>query len=301
MEVSGSEFNTLFLGKLDEPDGHIKAAKAGGAYVRLRLREKAVNRHILPVETLTKDDVTRSVAHDFPVKIVDIEQNSSAVSLNFRGSSNARYVVGKRYEIPFQKIESDEFEADEAELMMSDYPVSKTIEDQTVRDMDRTEDGVFFDYSRQVTAATAQTFTAAGAIDREFIANCKNTMEDALELAVDCMVWHKSDWNDWGTLPASDVGNDLASEMTVGGYKYEKASNTRLIVTIKNLALGENQLLGPGYFWLYTAPSYLGCSYTLGDVRFQIKKDGSLISWKSWYYRGMGFGNRDSIVQGRLT
>ena len=232
-------FNTLFLGRLDEPAGIEKANKAGGAYVRLRLREKAVNRGILPPETVTKEDCQRSINHDLLVKIVDIEQNSSASAMNFRSSANVRYINGKRYEIPFWKIASDRFQADEGELLASDYPVTKTIEDQTVRDMDRVEDQTFFEYSWQITdgaTGTGKVNTAVGPVDRTM------TRDSSAEL-----------------------------------------------------------LLGAGTMWFYAAPSYLGNSYILGDVRFYIEKRGSVVSWESWYYRAIGFGNRDAIARGMLT
>tara|TARA_R110002110_G_scaffold69686_7_gene187749 strand:+ start:494 stop:1417 length:924 start_codon:yes stop_codon:yes gene_type:complete len=299
-------FNTLFLGRLDEPAGIEKANKAGGAYVRLRLREKAVNRGILPPETVTKEDCQRSINHDLLVKIVDIEQNSSASAMNFRSSANVRYINGKRYEIPFWKIASDRFQADEGELLASDYPVTKTIEDQTVRDMDRVEDQTFFEYSWQITdgaTGTGKVNTAVGPVDRTFISNCLNVLEDSDELAVDCVVMHKSDWNDWITLPASDVGDQLAGEMVVNGYKYNQIMGHKLIVSIKSMtrASSAELLLGAGTMWFYAAPSYLGNSYILGDVRFYIEKRGSVVSWESWYYRAIGFGNRDAIARGMLT
>jgi hypothetical protein len=300
-------FNTLFLGRLDEPGGLEKAAKAGGAYVRLRLREKAVNRGVLPPETVTKEDCQRSTQHDLLTKIVDIEPNSTATALNFRGQSNLSYIQGRRYEIPFFKIGSERFEADEGELMASDFPITKVIEDQSVRDMDRIEDQQFFDAARQVAANTGQTLTAAGPITRAFLANCINVMEDSQELAVDTMVMHKSDWNDYNTLPATDIGDQLASEVVVNGYKYNQIAGHKLIVTIKSLAnaSGANQLLGPAggqsNIWFFAAPNYLGNSYLLGDVRFYIEKRGSAISFESWYYRGLGIGNRNAIVQGTLT
>jgi len=298
-------FNTLFLGRLDEPAGIEKANKAGGAYVRIRLREKAVNRGILPPETVTKEDCQRSINHDLLVKIVDIEQNSSASAMNFRSSPDVRYINGKRYEIPFWKIASDRFQADEGELLASDYPVTKTIEDQTVRDMDRVEDQTFFEYSWQICDNTAKSLTAAGPVDRSFITNCLNLIEDSDELAVDCVVMHKSDWNDYNTLPATDIGDALASEVVVNGYKYNQIAGHKLIVTIKNIASPTGQLVGPAggnsNIWFFAAPQYLGNSYLLGDVRFYIEKRGSTVAFESWYYRGIGIGNRDAIVRGRLT
>jgi len=299
-------FNTLFLGRLDEPGGLEKAAKAGGAYVRLRLREKAVNRGVLPPETVTKEDCQRSTDHDLLTKIVDIEPNSQATALNFRGSPNLSYIQGRRYEIPFFKISSERFEADEGELMASDFPITKVIEDQTVRDMDRIEDVNFFDACLQTTTQTNLISTAAGPITRAFLSTCFNTMEDALELATDTVVMHKSDWNDYNTLPATDIGDALASEVVVNGYKYNQIAGHKLIVTIKNVASPNGQLVGPdnagiSNLWFFAAPQYLGNSYLLGDVRFYIEKRGSTVAFESWYYRGIGIGNRDAIVRGRLT
>ena len=90
--IDAATFNNLFVTRLDTPDGLEKAAQAGGAFVRERLREVSFLRGIIPPEYVTKADCQRSVNHDTLVKIVDIEPQSNASVVNFRGKAFERYI-----------------------------------------------------------------------------------------------------------------------------------------------------------------------------------------------------------------
>src|SRR4051812_28596394 len=100
-QIDAATFNNLFVTRLDTAEGIEKAAQAGGAFVRERLRERSFSAKILPPEYVTKADCQRSVFHDNLVKIADIEPQSKASAVNLRGKAYERYVEGDRYEIPF--------------------------------------------------------------------------------------------------------------------------------------------------------------------------------------------------------
>src|SRR5439155_22019887 len=102
-------------------------------------RERSFSAKILPPEYVTKADCQRSVFHDNLVKIVDIEPQSKASAVNLRGKAYERYVEGDRYEIPFWKVESDKFTKQEAELLAYDYPVTKVIEENSVKDIEKVD------------------------------------------------------------------------------------------------------------------------------------------------------------------
>jgi hypothetical protein len=148
--IDAQTFNNLFVTRLDTPDGIEKAAQAGGAFVRERLREVSFLRGIIPPEYVTKADCQRSVNHDTLVKIVDIEPQSSAAAVNFRGKALERYIEGDRYEVPFFKVESEKFSKNEAELLAFDFPVTKVIEENSVKDIQKVEDGKFIEFVNAV-------------------------------------------------------------------------------------------------------------------------------------------------------
>ncbi len=292
--VDAATFNNLFITRLDTGDGIEKAAAAGGAFVRERLRELAFSRAILPPEYVTKADCQRSVNHDTLVKIVDIEPQSTAAAVNFRGKALDRYIEGDRYELAFFKVESDKFSKSEGELLAYDFPVTKVIEDNSVKDIQSVEDTKFIEAAEAIVTSTGKTVTTAGPIDRAALVSAFKQIDED-ELAVGCILMHKSDWDDWLTQPATDVGDHLASEVTVNGYKYNTILGHKLIVTIKT------SIVPPGTIWIFTEPKYLGNFYILNDTKFYIEKRGDMITWQTWEYIAEGFGNIRSIAKLVLT
>jgi hypothetical protein len=285
-QIDAATFNNLFVTRLDTSDGLEKAAQAGGAFVRERLREVSFSRAILPPDYVTKADCQRSVNHDTLVKIVDIEPQSSAAAVNFRGKAFERYIEGDRYEIPFFKIESERFRKNEAELLAYDYPVTKVIEENSVKDIQKVEDGKFIEFTNAVIAANGKNVTpaAAGPVTTANLVALFKALDND-ELAVGTVLMHKSDWDDFMVQPGSSIGSPLASEIVVNGYKYNTILGHKLVVTIKS------SIVTPGTMYEFTDPKYLGNSYILNDTKFYIEKRGDMVSWQTWEYMGMGYGN----------
>lgn len=293
--LDANTFNDIFITKLSTLEGQTKAAAAGGAFVREKLREVAFSRKILPPENVTKADCQRSVNHDTLVKIIDVEPKSQAMALNYRGKPTSRYITGPRYEIPFFKISSEKFTKDEAELLAYDYPVTKVIEDNSVKDIQYVEDSKFKAYSDNAVGITGkQVATGAGIarVDRENLTSLIK-MIDADELPVGCILMHKAAYDDFLVQNGNIIGTDLAGEITVNGYKYNTILGHKLVVTIKT------GLIAPNEIYVYSDPKYLGHFFVLNDTKFYIEKRASLISWQSWEYIATGFGNIRGI--GKLT
>lgn len=292
--IDAATFNNLFITRLDTADGIEKAAQAGGAFVRERLRELAFSRAIIPPEYVTKADCQRSVNHDTLVKIVDIEAQSSAAAVNFRGKALDRYIEGDRYELAFYKIESDKFSKSEGELLAYDYPVTKVIEQNSVKDIQTIEDTKFIEAVDAVITSTGKSVNASGPIDRSALVSGFKQI-DGDELTVGCILMNKQDWDDWLVQPATDVGDHLASEVTVNGYKYNTILGHKLVVTIKNA------IVPAGTIYLFTEPKYLGNFFILNDTKFYIEKRGDLISWQTWEYIAAGLGNIRACAKIVLT
>jgi len=285
-QIDAATFNNLFISRLDTADGIEKASQAGGAFVRERLRELSFARGILPPEYVTKADCQRSVNHDTLVKIVDIEPQSQAAAVNFRGKAFERYIEGDRYEIPFFKIESEKFRKNEAELLAFDYPVTKVIEENSVKDVQKIEDGKFIEFTNAVIAANGKNIApaAAGPATSENLVKLFKAL-DTDELAVGCILMHKADWDDFMTQESAIIGSPLASEILVNGYKYNTILGHKLVVTIKS------SIVAPGDIYIFTDPKYLGNFLILNDTKFYIEKRADMITWQTWEYVAIGYGN----------
>lgn len=284
-------FNNLFIEGLDTQEGLRKTAAAAAAFVRSKIREIGFARRILPPENVTRADLTRSTEHDTLIKIVDIEHDSKAMAVNFASTADERYVQGRRYAVPFFKIESEKFVKSEGELMAYDYPVTKVIEENSVKDIQRVEDVKFIEHAEAAVAITGKRLvsTATG-IDRVEM-NHLFKMIDYSELSVGCGLMNTVDYNDWMVQPATEIGSGLATEMTVDGYKYEKIMGRKFVVTNKH------EIILPGEIWAFAEPAYLGNFFILNDMKFWIKKEADLVIWKTWEYIAEGFGNIKGIAK----
>jgi hypothetical protein len=289
--LDATTFNNLFIEKLDTTEGLQKTAAAGAAFVRSKIREVGFARRILPPESVTRADVTRSTEHDTLIKIVDIEHGSKAMAVNFSSTADERYLQGKRYALPFFKIESEKFVKTEGELLAYDYPITKVIEENSIKDIQRVEDEKFIEYAEAAIAVTGKKIaSAATAVDRKELTSLFK-MIDFDELSVGCALMNTVDYDDWMIQPATEIGSPLASEITVDGYKYQSILNRKLVVTNKH------NIVLPGNIWAFTEPAYLGNFFILNDVKFWIKKEADLVVWKTWEYIAEGFGNIRSIAK----
>ena len=293
--LDAQTFNNLFIERLDSVDGVQKTAAAGQAFVRAKIREVGFQRRILPFESVTRADLQRSTEHDTLIKIVDIEHESMAKAINFSSEADERYIQGKRYAIPFFKIESEKFVKSEGELLAYDYPVTKVIEENSVKDIQRVEDEKFIEWTDSAIGITGKKIVStATAVDRKEM-NSLFKMIDFDQLEVGCVLMNTVDYDDYMIQPATDIGSPLASEITVDGYKYKTIMNRKLVVTNKH------DILLPGEIYAFTEPKYLGNAYILNDIKFWIKKEADLIIWKSWEYIASGIGNIKSAAKIELS
>ena len=289
--MDATTFNNLFVERLDSADGIQKTAAAGSAFVRAVMREVAFSRRILPPESVTRADCTRSTKHDTLIKIVDIEPDSKAFAVNFRGEAEEKYIQGKRYALPFFKIESQKFQKSEGELLAYDYPITKVIEENSIKDLQAVEDEKFIEYAEAAINVTGKRIVSTDtAVDRKNL-TALFKMIDFDRLSVGTILMNNVDYDDWLVQDATEIGSPLASEITVSGYKYDSILKRKLVVTNKS------DIVAPGEIWAFTEPAYLGNFFILNDTKFWIKKEADMIIWKTWEYIAEGFGNLRSVAK----
>lgn len=144
--VPSEVLNELFVSKLDTEAGKEKIAALGGDYIRDRLREESFARKILPPKTVSRSDLQVSVKHDTLVKIVEVEPQSRAMSMSFRGQPRVTYYTGSRFEVPFHTVGSERYEQTEQELMAYTMPITEIIKRNIVNDIQEIEDRVFLNH-----------------------------------------------------------------------------------------------------------------------------------------------------------
>ncbi len=301
-DVPANVINELFVSKLDQPEGREKLAAEGSAFIRTKLREVSFARKIINPVYVTKADLQRSVQHDGLVKIVDIEPDSAAMSINFRGGADTRYVEGERYEIPFFMITSEDFQKTEEELLAYEMPITDVIERNSVKDIQEIEDNAFIsriDSAITVSTKTSAITTSGGNITKAVFTTLFNLLEagggTTDRLKTDVVLMNNQDYNDLLLWEATSVGDQVGLEITVNGYTYATLFGKKLIVTNKA------DLVAQGTMYGFTAQEFLGNFFILNDTRFWIDKKKNLVTWSAYESIGMGIGNIRSVAKVEWT
>ena len=335
MDYSAEMVNSGFIERL-ETEGSTKTAAASLNYIKDRLRESSFADMIIPNERVVRGDLQRSTQHDTLVKIVDIEPGSRAMAVNFRGQPTAEYVSGGRYAIGFFTISSLKFEIVEQELMAYEMPVTRIIEENSLKDMVEVKDREFLNHVEScidamqsegsVTTFNTSTISAApanfqfskikgvlalqqstdnfnvNAIQRSDIVELKKLLKRQVLDANGNVVRQGRLRPALMLMTGSDA--DDFDQWTHEDYGDRLQSETALDGFTYNKVLGlrivrtiKNDILREGNVYVFTAPEFFGRNYTLNDVKFYIDKIANRIFWQAWMDVGMGFGNIASVVK----
>jgi len=338
METYSPELiNAGFIERLDTRDGQSKTAAASLTYIKDRLREASFTDMIIPNERVVRGDLQRSTEHDTLVKIVDIEPGSRAMPLNFRGLPTASYVNGKRYAIGFFTISSEKFEIVEQELMAYEMPITRIIEENSLKDMVEIKDREFLIHvdacvdamqeegnsgSIPFTAANVTNGTALAvskikgelarqtsdtgysplAIQRPDIVNIKKLLKRQIVDGSGNIIRAGRLRPAVMLLTESDA--DDFDQWTLEDLGSQLQGETAVEGWTYNKAVGlriiktiKNDILREGNAYVFTAPEFFGRNYTLNDVKFYIDKVVNRIHWQAWMDVGMGIGNIAAVVK----
>lgn len=322
--VPARVLNDMFSQKLGTVEGREKIAEYGGTYIRDRLREVSYARKIIPPENVTRADCQRSVNHDTLVKIVDVEPKSRAMSVTFRGQPTARFIRGPKAEVAFFTISSEMFQKTEQELLAYEMPITKVIEDNSVKDIQEIEDREFTIHIESAVQALQQEANggvvttlnratiAAGTVvefsvrkgelartaltndstvrpvQRPDIVNLRKLL-NGNRLRAERLLMTEVDWDDLLQWTVEDFGDRLQSETAVDGYKYNTLLGLSYVRTIKT------DILRPGNIYVFTRPEFFGKFFVLNNTKFYIDKVANTISWQAWEDIAMSVINIASV------
>ena len=323
MSTPARVLTELFAQRLETTEGKEKIAEYGGNYIRDRLREVSFARKVIPPEPVTRADCQRSVNHDTLVKIVDVEPKSRAMAMTFRGQPSANFIGAPRAEIPFFTISSEKFEKIEQELLAYEMPITKVIEDNSVKDIQEIEDREFLihiEAAVQALQAEANGVAVAPALNSTSLQGVTPPVEfsvrkgelartatgtptavalplqrpdivnlykllDGNRLRAEMTLLTEVDWDDILQWTVEDFGDKLQSETTTDGYKYNTLLGRAYVRTIKT------DILRPGNLYTFTKPEFFGKFYVLNNTKFYIDKIANLITWQSWEDIALGIIN----------
>lgn len=338
MSYSAEMVNSLFVEKLGTEEGRAKIAAYGGGVIRDHLREVSFARKVLPPMPVTPAECQVSTEHDGLVKIEELEPESRAMVVDFRGSARARYIRAPRVAVSFFTIESEHFEKTEQELLAYKMPITKMIEEQSANDLQEIEDRQFLIYAESAIQSMQKAANEAAGSHLGFNAtnvNAGNVAvgpdqnasvikgQLALAAGTDDFVVHPVNRPDFVNFFKLFSGPDRRLRMelvlltepdyddilqwTVEDMGDRIQSETVVDGYKYNTLLGrrfirtiKTDILRRGNIYGFTSPEFLGCFYVLNNTKFYVDKVGNKITFWCWEDIGMAFLNLNSLVKMEL-
>lgn len=325
------EVNAGFISKL-ETEGGTKTAAASLPYIKDRLREGSFVDRIIPPKRVQPTELTRSTEHDTLTKIVDIEPDSRAMSINFRDQPDAQYINGKRYAIAFFTISSLKFEITETELLAYEMPITKIIEKNAIKDMVEVKDRVYLNHIEAAVNAMQEEGVGTSAFStlggQKSVSKVKGA--NALKQSADDFVARtilRSDIVKLKKLLKRQVVDSAGDQIRAGRLRpvimlmtesdaddFDNWTNEetgdkiqgeilvngygyKKVSGLRLIRSIKNDILREGNVYVFTEHNFLGRNYILNDIKFYVDKIANKIHWQAWMDVGMGIGNIASIVK----
>lgn len=294
-----SQLWDVFSGR--STSGMEKVAALTEDFLRDRIRETSVLNRALPPVVLTENQIERNTANDWPLKRVEIEPDSKAFILGFRGKGSAQFMEGRKYEVYFTKIETEHFKKTREELMTMRYPVMDVVNNNFVLDMQEQLDKMF--QTRLVAAAGLSGNT--GAITA---ADIKGTFKDGVITCVKSVIGKRRRvarlimtegcWLNLAKLEPDKIGYENVGRIALNGVSAEKSFlGYEVITSINNATAGG--AWSDSEIFVVSSPDFLGSNFILGDVQQEMKREGNMLEWYAWADQGTEIGNVSSV--GKIT
>lgn len=282
-------YNQAFIERLRE-EGPEKVAAQLTDYTRMKIREEAFCRPILASQPITplELDVTEKI--DTPVKFVDKEPDSKAFTLTFMGKGDSRWFKGERYRIDFAHYESEHFKSNLATLATYRAPIRQILHDNYLLDVREQEDRIFYDGINTIVNATGNIHASTSGFNIGSLVKAAKIIANKRLIPITILM-SSSSFEDLKTWPATQIGDQAASEVIINGWKYDKIGGYNYVKTIKT------DIVPDGELFMFTSPEYLGKHFVLNDVQVFFKQEGSDIEFWVWEDVGMGIGNVNGIAK----
>ncbi len=295
-KVAQAQLNANFMEAMGSEVKRAELQKEMLTYIKRRVRETGFAGLILYKQDLTNFDVQRDVGTDTFYYIADIEPDSAAFEMNFRGEPTGVYVRAPRYIVPFAKITTERMQKQIDELRVYRMPIVEVIQRNQVKDIEEAEDRKFINLCHTAVANSGQSIDdgAASVLSKLALTRLFNLI-DGQELRTVTMLMNNVTFNDILSQDATQFGDDLTSKVTQDGWAEDKFLGKRLIVTIKSGIVGNNEV------FTFTSQEYLGHFLVMGSMEFYIRQYWDLLQWQSKEVIGMNIANIKAIARYRYS
>jgi hypothetical protein len=285
-----------------------KASNGVNEYLRVRAREDGFHRRIIPPVQVSASDFDRQADTVKPVIVKDVEPNTpNAYSVPFGTVPFNQYIDAPRYRVMFDRIMSNRFTADVANLLTYDMDIRQIFNDLMLKDILAEEDRKFMRVVEAVNGPLNDTnpatnpryaevgavgYITAGPIDRTSLAHAmeglpstNRSLTPAVGLLNNVTIWRVV------ALDRNEVGGNLAEEMFLNGFAEREIMGLKWYITIKK------DLVASGSVYYFAGPKFIGDFFTFEDVTVSTKHENFMFEMFAYEMLGSTIKNAGALCR----
>ncbi len=289
-QLSAQTINEAFFKKASKDP--IKTAEESNAFIRSKMRQASFARELMPPRLLGDDELDKDEHSDLPRKIVQLEPDSTATFVPFKGTARRTWFKGQKGVIYFSKIESEHQMKSKFELMTYDTDIRQIIADNLVLDMSDQEDERLYETMDAIVSYFPdQVLNPAGGLNsNNVVEGFKNLV--SRKIPIGKILCTEELYMDALKLPATSIGDAVAGRHFDEGLKKESSLwGYPVVTTIKNDIVPNNEM------WIVGPERYLGKFFLIQDATLYLEQRADILEFWSYSVPGIGILNTRSITK----
>jgi hypothetical protein len=305
--------NETIVNGMKSQDASLQKEASNGVndFLRLRAREDGFARRIIPPIQVSASDFDRQADTVKPVIVKDVEPNTPpAYSVPFGAVPFNQYIDAPRYRVMFDRIMSQRFTADVANLLTYDMDIRQIFNDLMLKDILAEEDRKFMVVVDTVVGpkndATASNprfvevgaagYVEAGPMDRVSLAHAlKGLPSTDRHLNPSVALVNNVTICDVVALDRNEIGGDLAQEMFQNGFAEREIMGVKWYITIKTDLIADDSV------YYFAGPKFIGDFYTFEDVTVSTKHENFLFEMFAYEMLGATIKNSAAVARVDFT
>lgn len=277
--------------------GQIKEAmEASSLYIREKLYEDGILRRLFDSRTVTADELDPEIGTDNPSILCEIEPDAPrATFVTFKGTGDRAYFYGKRFRVPFGKVESDRESKNKFELMTIRMPITDWLKEHQVKAIQQEEDRHFIETISDIIDQNQANQSIT--VDMS-----TNSFKDAftegwkamtrLRLPQGKVLMHHNTYLDSLKLKTDEIGFAPQETRFRNGVDGENSfMGTPIVTTIKD------DLVKEGELYFFTTQDYFMKFFFLQDATLYLETKADMIHFYTYESVGVGIGNTNGVVK----
>jgi hypothetical protein len=186
------------------------------------------------------------------------------------------------------------------ELQTYRVPIKQIIQENYLKDIQKTEDKMFIDTvntilaKKENEAAGSAVYKVAGPFTPAILAEGLKLLV-AREVPIGTILINEQDWMSLLQLQQGAAGSAVMEDIIHNGYSYTKLLGYNFVRTIKH------DIVKPGHIYLFSTPEFLGVFDVLEDVKAFMETRGNKFSFYLWETIGIAIGNDNGLAKIELV